>query len=94
MLEDAEEGDLLRRVENLLEDGVEDVEVRVEVDPVRALDVSLVALLLFLEDVKLNFEIRIWSCLSQSFELVEQFQPDEFVSDTISILIDKNDIVF
>ena len=89
MLEDAEEGDLLRRVEHLLEDGVEDIEVRVEVDPVRALDVSLVALLLFFEDIKLNFEIRIWSSLSESFELVEQFQPDEFVSDSISILIDK-----
>ncbi len=55
MLEDAKEGDLLRGIEHLFEDGVEDVEVRVQVDPVRPFDMSLVALLLLLEDIKLNF---------------------------------------
>ena len=51
VLEDAEERDFLRRVEHLLQDGVEDVQVRAEVDPVRTFDVGLVAVLLLLEDV-------------------------------------------
>ena len=54
VLEDAEEGDFLRRVEHLLQDGVEDVQVRVEVDAVRTFDVRLVAVFLLLEDVELN----------------------------------------
>ena len=59
VLEDAEEGDFLRRVEDLLEDGVEDVQVRVEVDPVRTFDVSLVALFLLVENVELD--LKIWN---------------------------------
>jgi len=57
VLEDAEERNFLRRVEHLLEDGVEDVQVRAEVDPVRSFDVGLVAFLLFFENVELNIEV-------------------------------------
>jgi hypothetical protein len=59
MLEDAQEGDLLGRVEDVLEDGVEHVEVRVEVDPVRSLKVGLVRLLLLVKHIELYLEVTI-----------------------------------
>ena len=57
VLEYAEEGDLLGGVQNLFEDGIEDVEVGVEVDPVRTFNVCFVTLLLLVKHVKLDLQV-------------------------------------
>ena len=59
VLEDGEEGDLLRCVLHPVVHGVEDVQVRGEVDIVRPRSLGLVALSLLLEDVQLDPEVRV-----------------------------------
>ena len=58
VLEDAKEGDFLRRLGDLLEDGVEDVKRGVEVDAVGALEaLGVIAFALLVEDVELDGEL-------------------------------------
>jgi hypothetical protein len=58
MLQDAEERYLLRRVGDLAQDGVEDVEVGADVDAARALQqLRLVAFTLLVEHVELHAEV-------------------------------------
>ena len=57
MLEDGEEGDLLRCVLHPVVHGVEDVQVRGEVDIVRSGSLRLVALPLLLKYIQLDPEV-------------------------------------
>ena len=59
VLEDGEERDLLRCVLDPVVDGVEDVQVRGEINIVRPRSLGLVALPLLLEDVQLDPEVRV-----------------------------------
>ena len=59
VLEDGEEGDLLRCVLHPVVDGVEDIQVRGEINIVRPRSLSLVTLSLLLEDVQLNPEVGV-----------------------------------
>ena len=59
VLEDGEEGDLLRCVLHPVVDGVEDIQVGGEINIVRPRSLSLVTLSLLLEDVQLNPEVGV-----------------------------------
>ena len=86
VLEDAQERDLLRGVDDLLQDGVEHVQVGAEVNPVGPFNVGLVGLLLLVKDINLNDKIAVGLLAPQDVENVEDFQPDELVPDPVSIL--------
>ena len=59
VLEDGEEGDLLRCVLHPVVDGVEDIQVRGKINIVRPRSLSLVTLPLLLEDVQLDPQVRV-----------------------------------
>ena len=74
VLEDGEEGDLLGRVLHTVVHGVEHVQVGGEIHIVRRALASLVTLLLLLEHVELNLEVRVLGLGLDVPEDLQQFQ--------------------
>ena len=74
MLEDGEKGDLLRRVLHPVVHGVEHVEVGGEVHIVGCALARLVTLLLLIEHVELDLEVRVLGLSLYVPEDLQQFQ--------------------
>jgi len=86
VLEDGEEGDLLRCVLHPVVHGVEDVQVRGEVDIVRPRSLGLVALSLLLEDVQLDPEVRVPAGGLDLPQYFQQLQTYELIPQSVSVL--------
>lgn len=86
MLQDAQEGYLLRRFSHLAQDGVEDVQVRVDVDALGPLHLRFVRFSLFVKDVNLDGQVSVATRVaSQIIESGQQLEADEFVADAKSL---------
>ena len=89
VLEDVEEGDLLRGVHHLPVDAVEQVQVRSQVHPVRPFRVGLVTLLLLVENVQLNLEVLIDLPIARGPDVLENLddlESDELIPDPVPVL--------
>lgn len=86
VLENGEERDFLRSVLHPVVDGVKDVKVRGEVNVVRPVRLALVALLLLLEDVELDAQVRVFALGLDIPHDLKQLQPDELVPQPVPLL--------
>lgn len=86
VLQDGEEGDLLRRVLHPVVHGVEDVQVAGEVDIVGPAGLRLVALLLLLEHVELHPQVGVLALRLDVAHDLQQLQADELVPQSVPVL--------